>query len=280
MNILMVGQGQGSFAVRGQQLGRSLGARVVTAPSRDDVQWADLVVLIKRAGRAWASLVHGVGKPIVWDALDFWAQPEQNAFSESESRALLQRELAVIRPTLMMGATEAMAAAGGGVYLPHHAWPGLTPVPARTRVTTVGYQGTRKYLGRWWRIVTDECERRGWVFVVNPPDLRTCDLIVAFRDGRWDGWMCDEWKSGVKIVNAIAAGRPILAQPSAAMRDLQPLGSIVQTPEELSQAFEAWTPQDARHQAVTSRAYEQYTQDAITARYRAVLQRVRKAQAA
>ncbi len=277
----MVGSGKGSFEMRGRQLGAALGARVCTAPSESDLRWADVVVLIKRAGLAWCDYVHTFDKPIVWDALDFWEQPSQNGLSEMDARALLQRTIAKIRPTLTIGATQAMADACGGVYLPHHSWEGLTPTLPRAEVTTVGYQGKKMYLGRWFQTVNDECERRGWTFVANPADLRTCDLLVAFRDGQWDGWMCREWKSGVKIINAIAAGRPIITQPSAAFSELPYCGSSVEDlSERLTVALSLWDYADDRAAlAVQSRAAE-FTLQSVASRYRQILQAVARSKAA
>lgn len=249
MRVLIVGAGKGSWTMRGIQIGAAIGARVTSTPTRDDWQWADRVILVKRAGRMYAPQAHAAGVPIVWDALDFWHQPAQNHFSEAEARRLLQDEIAAIRPVLTIGATQAMADACGGVFLPHHSWAGLEPTAARETVQTVAYEGNPPYLGSWARVLQDACERRGWAFVVNPPDLRAVDLIVSFREGPWDGWICREWKSGVKVVNAIAAGRPFMSQPSAAVRELSPEGSLVETPADLDAAFDAWTPVDARSAA-------------------------------
>lgn len=279
MNVLIVGSGNGSMAMRGHQIGRALCARVVGAPSVDDLQWADVAILIKRAGRQWASLAQKVGTPIVWDALDFWDQPEQNTYTETEARALLREWITAIRPTLIIGATEAMADACGGVYLPHHPWIGLAPASARPVVTSVGYQGTKKFLGQWANAVQTECERRNWKFLINPPDMRACDLVVALRDGKHDGWMCQEWKSGVKLVNAMTAGRPVITQDSAAWREMRPVGCAVQTVGDLARAFDRWTSFEARAAAV-HQPTAQYTLEAIVARYQSLLASVRKGQAA
>lgn len=48
------------------------------------------------------------------------------------------------------------------LILPHHARPGLEPVPLRKKVRTVAYEGDPRYLGKWAGIVGKECERRGW----------------------------------------------------------------------------------------------------------------------
>lgn len=282
MNVLMCGNGAGSFEVRGRQLGGAIGARVVRAPSDDDLRWADVVVLIKRAVTAWSDLVHRNGKPLVWDALDFWAQPEDNDMTEAEAKTMLRDYIANHRPDLVIGATEAMAQAAGGVYLPHHSRPGLTPAPARDVVTTVGYEGTKKYLGRWAKAVQDECDRRGWTFVINPPDLRACDILVAFRDGQWDGWMCDAWKSGVKSVNAIAAGRPIITRGEVATLEVKPVGWIVKDQQGIADAFDYWSSLEWRRIAVDKCRHmaSEFTLDTVANRYSQILQGVAKAKAA
>ncbi len=274
MNILMVGSGKGSWEIRGRQLGAALGARVMTRPKDADIRWADVVALIKREGIESMALFHS--KPIVWDALDFWPQPDGNPLEEPEARAYFRSLVKSMRPKLVIGSTQAMADACGGFYLPHHSRPGLTPAPARERVEVVGYEGNKKYLGRWAKAVQAECDLRGWQFVINPPDLRECDIVVAFRDGQWDGWMCREWKSGVKIVNAIAAGRPIITQPSAAGREIPQVGMDIDTPDQLAMAFDAFTPHAPRYAAAKTalNSAPEFTLESVAERYRHILQRV------
>ncbi len=281
MNVLIIGVGSGSYKVRGQQLGAALGARVVTKPTDHDLRIADLVVLVKRAGVQFAAEVHRYGKPIVWDALDFWEQPEENDLTEDYARGLLRQQIEQIKPALVIGATEAMAdaAAKEGVaaaYLPHHSRPGLIPGPAVARVPVVGYEGAKKYLGGWFLAVQAECDRRGWPFVVNPPDLRACDILVAFRDGQWDGWMCRQWKSGIKAVNAIASGRPLIAQASAGVVEISPNCCIV---EKYSQLHDALGTYESYVQRVGIREFsdqraKDYTLLAIAERYAKILKRV------
>ncbi len=279
MNILILGNGKGSFTIRARQLGEAIGARVKTAVNDGDLRWADVVVLIKKAGAAFAAQVRKAGRPIVWDALDCWAQPALNHLGETAALAFIKSQQKAIRPVLTIGATEAMAASCGGVYLPHHSWAGLHPTPAREHVQVVAYEGNAVYLGQWRRAVEAACARRGWRFLVNPPDLRAVDLLVAFRDGPWDGWICREWKSGVKAVNAIAAGRPLISQYSAATRELQPEGSIVEQLSDLDAAFDWWTDLEPR-QTVVDRALDiapHYTLEAVAQRYAAILAAVPEA---
>lgn len=274
MNLLIVGSGKGSWIMRGQQLGAALGARVSSDPTPADFAWATIVVLVKRAGLLWAPTVHRYGLPLVWDALDFWKQPADNGFTETQARASLQAQIAAIRPTLTIGATEAMAEACGGVCVPHHSWEGLAPTPAREVVSTVAYEGNAVYLGRWRVRLEQECARRGWEFVVNPPDLGAADIIVALRDGQWDGWACREWKSGVKVVNAIAAGRPLIRQDSAASRESHPSGTTIVDPTELSAALEYWSDHAARvaWARIAVSVAPVYTLESIAARYQQILE--------
>lgn len=274
MNVLIVGGGKGSWTVRGEQLGVALGARVTSHPTADDWRWADRVVLVKNHGAVFAPEVHRRGVPLVWDALDFWRQPLENASDETRARTLLQHHVRVIKPALVIGATQAMATACDGVYVPHHSWVGLAPSPARTHVQVVAYEGNALYLGQWQSILTTLCHSRGWSFVINPPTLADVDIVVALRDGIWDGWICRQWKSGVKLVNAMAAGRPVITQESAAFRELAPVGCTIDSREELARALDRFADVRERATAVDHPGARSLTVDQVAARYRRVLQEV------
>lgn len=272
----MVGNGKGSWIMRGQQLGAALGARVSSNPTAEDCAWADVIVLVKRGILQFGRLVARTGKPIVWDALDFWAQPAQNTLTPGAALAEFDRLSAIVQPVMTIGATKAMASAIGGVYLPHHSWSGLIPTPAREHVTTVAYQGGAVFLGVWRERIERLCAARGWTFVVNPTDLSDADLIVAFRDGPWDGWICREWKSGVKAVNAIAAGRPFICQPSAAANEICPPGVLsVETVDDLSRAFDLCAPEAYRSVIARGCGVAQvYTVNTVATQYAGILQAV------
>ncbi len=225
-------------------------ARVTSAPSDGDWSWADVIVLVKRAIVTFGRQAEASSKPVVWDALDFWAQPSQNGVSETHARALLSSQLRASRPTLVIGATKAMATAAGGVYVTHHGHQSMQPTDARQECRVVGYEGNALYLDAWRAPLEAACQRRGWTFTVNPPGLSACDILVALRGGPWDGWICREWKSGVKLVNAILAGRPVLTQDCAAARELAPAGSILESQGQLDEAFDHWAPADRRRSVV------------------------------
>jgi hypothetical protein len=282
MNVLIVGvpNAKGSWIMRGQQLGSAMGARVTTQPVDADWQWADVIVLVKRAYLAWATQAQVTGCPIIWDALDCWRQPAENHVTPDGALAIIRRMQAAIRPTLTIAATQAMADAIGGVYLPHHSWQGLTPSAPRSAVKVVAYEGNEAYLGDWRHRLLKACEARGWSFVINPPDLRQTDILVAVRDGQYDGWICREWKSGVKLVNAMAAGRPVLSQPSAAFRELQPVGVTTDAVQGWVSALDELSDPSVRERALHQPHTQDFVLEHVAAYYQTLLQSVRASCAA
>ena len=281
MNVLIAGKGRGSWEMRGVQIGAALGARVRTDPTDQDVAWADVVILLKKYAVQYAPQVHRAGKPIVWDALDFWSQPAQNRLDIPAAVVAFHQMKAAIKPAAVICATQKMADDCGGVYIPHHCRIGLTPTPPRERIQVVAYDGSERYLGIWESAIRKECAQRGWSFVINPPDLSKVDILVAFRDGMWDGPICRAWKSGVKYVNALCAGRPIIGQPCSAWREVM-MGTIaIDCIDDLAGVFDSWSRmavnasvRDRCHQFVVEQA-RQFTVDSVTDfYYRPLLTRV------
>lgn len=269
--LLIVGADtKGSWRVRGLQIGAVLGARTTQSPTAQDFRWADVVILVKRALDRWGDVARAYGRPVIWDALDYWLQPEQNGRTEADCVADLRARAAGV--TTVIGATKAMAQACGGVYIPHHHRPWLVATQPRTRLDVVAYEGTPKYLGAWKAALEQACAVRGLRFVINPPSLTYADVVVALRDGKHDGWACRQWKSGVKYVNAVAAGRPVISQSCAAYDEIQPIGVTVTEPSEIGQALDSITP------AMVKAAYafdgHEYDIRAVAARYRAAVSSV------
>ncbi len=274
MNVLVVGCDKGAWQMRGRQLGAAMNAHVTTKPNARDWAAADVIVLVKHAVDQWFREAKAAKGALVWDVLDYWQQPAGNQRDESS----LVREILQMRDALkihrLIGATEAMATAIGGVYLPHHHRIGLRPTPVRSQLKVVAYEGSPRYLGSWRVALEQVCARLGLTFVVNPKELGQADLVVAFRGEEWDGWVCREWKSGVKYVNAIAAGRPILTQHSAAFGEIVPPGLLVEHSSALGAAIEYFAPLD-RRAAVYERCLgkvREFSVERIATRYRSIVQ--------
>jgi hypothetical protein len=276
-NILFVGaDSKGSWLVRGEQIASALGARATLRPVRADWRWADVIVLVKRAIDRWGDEARRTHCPLVWDALDFWTQPDENHLTASECIAQVRKRKAQYGLAAVIGATRAMAKDVGGVYIPHHHRPGLKPTPPRDRVQVVAYEGTPKYLGAWKPTIERACAERGLQFVVNPKSLSDADVVVAFRDGKWDGWPCRQWKSGVKYVNAVVAGRPVVTQFCAASEEIAPRHTTASAPDGFGAALDIVSlPQvreNAYQQALKQR--QMYGIESIAKQYRAVVSSV------
>lgn len=275
-HVLIIGaDGKGSFIVRGQQLGAAIGARVTMTPTDRDWAWADVIVLVKRAAVLYGARAAREQKPIVWDVLDFWVQPEENQMPVDRLRQRVRDVRDRFGIATLIGATRAMADAIGGVYLPHHSWPGLAPAAPRRGVSriVIGYEGRAKYLGSWRRSLEAACALVGMDFVINPDDLRQVDVVVAFRGERWDGEVCRQWKSGVKYVNALVAGRPVLTQPCAGFTEIAPVGQAIERQEDLEAALLAVSGETVRAHAyeVGRQRAEQFSLPTIAAQYRTIL---------
>lgn len=271
--ILFIGGGGGSWTMRGGQMAAALPARATTDPTPADYAWADVIVLVKRAIERWGAAARDTGKPIVWDVLDFWAQPQENETPIGTLAARVAELKRRYRVHTVIGATEAMAEAIGGVYLPHHCRLGLAPAPIVDRATVVAYDGSTRYLGAWKAALERTCPSLGLTFTTTPSDLRTVDILVAFRDGPWNGPACRAWKSGVKYVNAIAAGRPILTMPCAAYDEVRPPGLAIARIDQLASGLAHLATLEQRRLAYEHglRRAAQFTVSAVAAQYRSIL---------
>lgn len=231
--VLFVGGEKGSWTVRGKQIATALGARYGSKANQLDWDWPDVIVLVKRAAEVWWKEAAASGKPIIWDVLDFWRQPRDNGLRPADLLPTIRQIAKEAHASTLIGATEAMAKDIGGVYIPHHSRIGLVPTTPRVEARVVAYDGSARYLGSWRRAIEHACSRTGMTFVINPVDLSQADILVAFRGEEWDGPICREWKSGVKYVNAIAAGRPILTQKTTGGDEIQACALEVEDSEML-----------------------------------------------
>lgn len=252
MKVLFTGRGtSGSWQIRAEQLGRALGADVL--PDARDVGAYDLVVMVKRPSAGLVERVHRAGVPLVWDVVDAWPQPDGNRWSEQECKAWLAGKVKEMRPAAIVAATAAMAedCSDFGVpvlHLPHHGRPEQRTNPIRERVEVVGYEGGEQYLGRWRGVLEVQCQRRGWQFVVNPPQLADLDIVVALREA--DGYAPRYWKSNVKLANAQATGTPFVACRERGYVETDNGAAFwADSDEELACALDALEPADVRRAA-------------------------------
>lgn len=216
MNILVTGKGgnSGSWKVRGEQLGKAIGATVKPLATHAEIAAHDLTVVVKRTTQSVIDSLKW--RRWVWDLVDFYPQPEASAWSRKEAAQFVRDRLRHLQPTAVIWPTARMREdcddGRPGLVLPHHFRPGIERNPIREQVTTVGYEGRLDYIERWTERIADECAKRGWTFVANPRSLAELDIVVAFRGGKWDGYVQRRWKSNVKLANAHGSGTPFVGQ--------------------------------------------------------------------
>lgn len=248
MNVLITGKGtSGSWRIRGEQLGKALGARVehMATPAGEDVS-----VCVKRVPDALPQSLRGI--PIVWDVVDAYPQPEGNWWSQGECLRWLAKEVKRIRPAGIIAATKQMAddCKDFGVpvlWLPHHHRPGIERNPIRPEIRTIGYEGSPSYIQRWRRHIEAECHRLGAQFVVNPPRLADVDVVLALRDA--SGYAPRYWKSNVKLANAHGSGTPFIGCREAGYLETATGAEYwADTPAELHTALDWLMSQSTREQ--------------------------------
>lgn len=216
MHILITGKGtSGSWKIRAEQLGRTIGATVVS--NARDVASFDQIILVKRPTPDLLQRIHRAGVPLIWDQVDPWPQPVGNGWDRERCMKWLAEQVETIRPAGIVAPTEAMAhdceAFGIPVLaLPHHARPGLRQNPIRP-LKVLGYEGGRQYLGRWLPMIQRQCEARGLQFVINPAEVADVDVLLALRD--CEGYAPRNWKSNVKLANAQGSGTPVICNREA-----------------------------------------------------------------
>lgn len=271
--VLIVGCDKGAWQMRGKQIGAALGAHVTAKPKAEDWTNADVVILVKHAAHRWAHEARECGRRLIWDVLDIWEQPRDNNESAEQLLCDIWNTRDALGISTLIAATRAMADDIGGIYIPHHSHAGLEPTPVRQRLKVVGYEGNERFLGSWKPALEQACQRLGLKFVINPRNLSKVDLLVAFRGEQWDGWACRQWKSGVKYVNAIAAGRPILTQRHAAFYEIQASGVVIERQDELEAAIlsqQSWVVRQAAYMDAVNRA-PHFRLESIEQRYRQVI---------
>ncbi len=277
MNILVTGRGtSGSWKIRGEQLGRAIGADVI--PDARDVARYDVAVLVKRTRGDLVDRIHKGGTALVWDVVDAWPQPEGNRWDRGECMAWLKDQLHRLRPRAVIAATEAMAddvAEIGPIpvlALPHHGRPGAGRTEIRQELRVVAYEGGVAYLGAWQDRLVRACAKRGLDLLLNPPSLNDADVVVALREA--DGYAARNWKSNVKLANAQATGTPVICVPEAGYFETAgatfPLWA--ETEKDLAQSLDHLVPRETR-QAYSDGLYaERITLDSIARRYREFLE--------
>lgn len=218
MRLLFTGRGtSGSWAIRGEQLGGAMGARVARMASLEDCKWADVIVAVKRLPADLLQRIRQSGRPWIYDIVDAYPQPACSTWNRQEAVSWAQAHLAALAPSAVVWPCRQMSMDVSGemegkvIY--HHHRPGIRRNPVRGTIKKVGYEGSPGYIQGWLPELNKECRRIGAEFVLNPADLADVDVVLALRDEAHAGHPQRCWKSNVKLANAHGSGTPFIGMP-------------------------------------------------------------------
>jgi len=213
VRILVTGNGKsGSWKIRGEQLGKAIGASVIPYAKPQDIRRYDVCIFIKHHAD-----YHQFANVAVWDMVDCWKQPQKRLITDV-SDAIKSKMHGF---SSIIAANEQMREdLGATVSIPHHYRSGMAISSIRNKIQTIGYEGDARFLGEWQSIINGLCARRGWQFVINPAELASCDVLLGLRGNEWRSQLSDRWKSGVKLANAIGAGVPFVGLPECGYTEM------------------------------------------------------------
>lgn len=215
MRIVVTGSATraASFHIRGRQLGHAIGAGVLFDAPPDILAAADIIIAVKRVRPELAAALRACGRPVVWDALDFFEQTTH--VSRGVLVAEAKRRAAAMNAKAIIGATRRMADDLGSQYhLVHHGWD-RGRVPIRQSIGVVAYEGNPAYLGEANEWIARVCRERGARFAINPLNYLNADVVIAMRAAPYDSYATRNWKSGIKLSNAQIAGMPFIGRNEA-----------------------------------------------------------------
>lgn len=280
MKVIVTGTGKsGSWLIRGDQLGRAIGAAVI--PHASNLCGFDVGILIKRPPEHTIEAARNSGVTIVWDVVDAWPQPVGNLWDRTACMSWLDHHLRKIKPHAVIAATEAMARDVATfnvpvIALPHHARPNARRATINPTITRVGYEGSMRHLGCLWQSRLGAwCSSNNVQLVFNPDDLADLDVVVAMREHQ--NYAPTNWKSNVKLANAQAIGLPIVCNREEGYKETSPSGGVAwaDTPEEFAQAMASLKPQEARQQASELLMRDTITLEATAVKLKAWLETLR-----
>jgi hypothetical protein len=204
MRIVITGNGKsGSWKVRGEQLGRAIGADVIPNAMAKDLEGYDVCICVKRPTSAALNFGNSV-----FDVVDCWPQPMQRGNYFEYVKEKMRGFKYTIAATQKME-DDVLASWS----LRHHYRPSIEENQIRKDVRVIGYEGAPHYITEWLPFILRECKSRGWKFDINPANIASCDAMIGVRGGQWRNYASDHWKSGVKFSNAIGSLTPFIALP-------------------------------------------------------------------
>lgn len=207
----------GAWQIRGLQIAAMRDNwQAVNKPSDGDLEQCDLLCVVKKHDPKLIQRARRMGKPVVFDIVDSWAQPDDGVkyTDKGMARELFGsawREIGAdgyVFPTRRMQ-EDLGSLVQENVTIYHHYWPHIQINPIREHVAVIGYEGA-DYLGHWLPRIESACAERGIRFLANPQNYTDLDVVVLARGGEHGNFLARNYKSNVKLANAYGSGTPAL----------------------------------------------------------------------
>lgn len=207
----------GAWQIRGEQIASTRSNwKALNKPSDKDLEQCDLVCFVKKPDSKTIDRARKMGKPIVFDIVDSWAQPDDGLeYTDlGMARELFGRSWKEIKADGYIFPTRRMQDDLGSlvqnkITIYHHYWPQIQENPIREHVKVIGYEGA-DYLGDWLPLIEQACFKREIKFVANPQNYTDLDIVVLARGGEHGNFLARNYKSNVKLANAYGSGTPAL----------------------------------------------------------------------
>lgn len=171
----------------------------------------DAVVIVKRIPDNMEEIKRS-GIPIIYDALDFWKQPDGDSYCKVQKFKphfeRIKPDLVICTNTIMQN--DIISLGYDTCVIPHHYDPFIPKYKRKVSKPAIAYWGRKQYLGRYKKIIQQACDRCGYEFWINPPieELSKVSAMVAFRDEPYDDYYSVAWKSNVKQATSQALKVP------------------------------------------------------------------------
>ncbi len=207
----------GAWQIRGEQVAAlRTNWQALHAPTQQDIARCDVLCVVKKPDARVLEMARRLGKHVVYDIVDSWAQPADGLkyTDRLQAKSLFSAAWEAIGADGYIFPTRRMQEDLGplvrhGVTIYHHYWPQIRRNPLRDKVEVIGYEGA-DYLGEWRPRIERACAAHGLRFVANPREYTELDVVVLVRGGVHRSFLSQNYKSNVKLANAYGSGTPAL----------------------------------------------------------------------
>ena len=207
----------GSWEIRGKQIAAMRSNwTAINKPDENIIEESDIICVIKKPNFKIIEIARKKNKPVVYDIVDSWQQPDDDGvcLNKKQAISLFSKKWDEINADGYIFPTKNMENILGNLTqfnttIYHHYWPQIKINPIRKVVKKVGYEGVG-FLGEWEQIFDQICKKKGIEFIINPKEFKDMDIVVLARGSVYGSYLARNFKSNVKLANAMGSGTPAL----------------------------------------------------------------------